>query len=411
MSSVSGFCYNEGHLGVTNGAKWVSLSDFLPEGPLEVPRYIYNLSSIAERVRAYQGSIAVEHKIHYAVKANSHPRILKLIKDLGCGVDVVSLGEVKRSLEIGFSPQDIIFSGVAKSHSDLRFAVENKIFQINVESIDELKRVAETAKSLGTKAHIGLRINPDISVETHPYISTGFRENKFGISFDQVSSAINVVKSNSSHLKLTALSAHIGSQIMDMSPLYESSLSLLKVYRELLAMGFELTHVDVGGGVGVDYSNRDEIQDLENIERYGAKLSDIFRDFGGALQLEPGRSLVARSGALITQVEYVKHNGFKNFIIVNTGMHHLLRPSLYSAFHQILPMVKDPTAPKAPFDVVGPICESSDVLGRDRIMSIPKERDLLVVLDAGAYGMSMASQYNLHSLPEETILGADLKII
>ena len=337
------------------------------------------------------------------MKANPNLEILKLMKSHGLGADVVSIGEFRQALKAGFEASEIIFSGVGKSRAEIKEALENKVFQINCESLAEIKRVAEVSKALGRQTSIGIRINPDIPVDTHPYIATGFRENKFGISLNQLPQVSKIVLESEEALELKGISCHIGSQIMDVNPMVKALESVLRVESELKHSGHAIQYLDLGGGLGVDYQSDDEAADLKNIAEFGERITPLLKNFKGQVLFEPGRSLVARSGVLLTRVEYVKTNGYKDFIVVNSGMHHLLRPSLYSAYHKIVPLRQSDKSVKT-FDVVGPICESSDVLGYDRNLPIPNEGDWLAVLDAGAYGMSMASAYNLHDFPGEVLV-------
>ncbi len=397
------FSYKDNVLGVEAEKGWTSILELIPDS--EVPTYVYNLKTIKSRIDAYKSSLSkLKTQIHYAVKSNGSAEVLKCFQSEGTCADVVSQGEFKRALDCGFKGSQIIFSGVAKSRKDILFAIENDAYQINIESLAELRRVCEISKSIDKEARVGFRVNPDIPVDTHPYITTGFRENKFGIGLDQVRKAVKILKESESLVKLTGISAHIGSQIMDVDPLVDSAKALKRLAKELEGQGFKLESIDVGGGVGVDYQSHDESLDIQMIKNYGKKLEELFSDFDGTIVLEPGRSLVGRSGILIAKVEYIKNNGFKDFIIVNTGMHHLMRPSLYKAYHSIVPVRKTGENLEKNFDIVGPICESSDVLGFDRVMEEPKEGDFLAILDAGAYGMTMANEYNLHKLPNEVFV-------
>ena len=367
--------------------------------------YIYSLDSIQNKINALKASLGpLKNKIHYALKANSHPKILELFKKNGIGADVVSGGEMNWALKHGFAPSDIIFSGVGKSKTEIRQAIEQDIYQINVESLSEVSRIGEIATELQKKVRLGIRLNPNIKVDTHPYITTGFRENKFGIPEEQIKKALQIIKKNQPWLELQGISAHIGSQIREISPMMDSAKSLLTTYESLVRQGVPLKNLDIGGGVGIHYLSEDESDELAFLKTYGEGLQSLLGQFPGQLLTEPGRILVGRSGVLCTRVEYIKDNGFKNFIVVNSGMNHIMRPSLYKAHHRILPLKPQVQGPIKNFDVVGPICESSDVLGADRAMATPKEGDWLALMDAGAYGMSMASTYNHHALPEEVII-------
>ncbi|MBY0314025.1 MAG: diaminopimelate decarboxylase [Bdellovibrionales bacterium] len=367
--------------------------------------YIYSLDSIQNKINALKSSLGpLKNKIHYALKANSHPKILDLFKKNGIGADVVSGGEMNWALKHGFAPSDIIFSGVGKSKTEIRQAIEQDIYQINVESLSEVSRIGEIATELQKKVRLGIRLNPNIKVDTHPYITTGFRENKFGIPEEQIKKALQIIKKNQPWLELQGISAHIGSQIREISPMMDSAKSLLTTYESLVRQGVPLKNLDIGGGVGINYLSEDESDELAFLKTYGEGLQSLLSQFPGQLLTEPGRILVGRSGILCTRVEYIKDNGFKNFIVVNSGMNHIMRPSLYKAHHRILPLKPQLKGAMKNFDVVGPICESSDVLGADRAMATPKEGDWLALMDAGAYGMSMASTYNHHALPEEVII-------
>ncbi len=384
------------------GPDWVSVETHLQPGK---PVYIYNSASICERINLMKKAFAqLQPQIHFAMKCNAHREVLQIMKSEGLGIDVVSGGEARAALAAGFAPEKIIFSGVAKSKDELTMAVQKGLFQINVESLEELERLGQIARTQQKTIAVGMRMNPNIRVDTHPYITTGFRENKFGISEYQLAEALQKIKSYSPWLRLQGLSSHIGSQIRDISPLVESLEVLLTLSRQLLAQGYDLKTIDMGGGLGIDYYSDDESKELQLLETLGQKVNSILGDTPLKLLMEPGRWLVARSGTLWAQVEYVKFNGYKNFIILNTGMHHLLRPALYKAHHRILPMSLSAPGTQKVYDVVGPICESSDVIGQDRWFAEPQEGDWMAIMDAGAYGMTMCSDYNMHARPQEVLI-------
>lgn len=396
---MQSFSYQSQQLGAVTTGGWVSLSS-LVKGKTK-PVYIYNLSSIQKRVDFMKTHLAgLNTQMFYAVKANANPQVLHLFKNSGLGVDVVSIGEATWALENGFKPSDILFSGVAKSKNEITLALEKDFFQINAESVEEIQRIITIAKSLGKTAAIGIRINPNIKPDTHPYITTGFRENKFGISEYQLADALQLIKANSSHIELKGISAHIGSQIRDIHPLLETIHALIHLARNLKNQGHPLSRLDFGGGIGIDYGSDDETSEFEIMKAFTDELKTVRKQFDGQFLLEPGRTLVGRSGALCAQVEYVKFNGYKKFLIVNTGMHHLMRPALYKANHRILPMLQRDSKTDF-YDVVGPICESSDVLGHDRQFPQMNEGDWIAIMDSGAYGMTMSSFYNRHEPPEE----------
>jgi len=400
--SRESFFYKNNELCTSVGGKVKTLSSLADL--TERPVYLYNSETLKKRISAYKKAFSgFKNHIHFATKANANLEVLKVVKAEGLGADVVSIGEFNQALKAGFLPNEIIFSGVGKSRAEIKEALEKKVFQINCESLSEIKRVGEVSLELGKSTALGIRINPDIPVDTHPYIATGFRENKFGISLDQLPQVSKLILESAGALKLQGVSCHIGSQIMDVNPLVKALESVLRVNSELKLLGHKVEYLDLGGGLGVDYQSDDESKDLKNIATFGERITPLLKDFKGTVLFEPGRSLIARAGVLLTKVEYIKTNGFKDFVVVNTGMHHLLRPSLYSAYHKIVPLKIRDAAVKT-YDVVGPICESSDVLGYDRNLVTPEEGDWLAILDAGAYGMSMASAYNLHAFPKEVLV-------
>ncbi len=381
------------------------------------PLYLYDLTGIQDRVRAFQASLEdLNVSIHYAMKANHQPKILAAVRDLGCGVDVVSGGELKAAQDARIPADRVVFSGVAKSAEDIRAALREPILQINVESPAELARIARVAQELGCRAPVAFRMNPDVSPDTHPYIKTGFRENKFGMDESMLPELLDLLRRHPKELNLLGLTLHIGSQLRELSAIMEAIDKTFKVFVELRSQGFDLKTFDVGGGLGIDYHSASFEEELQLLKDYGQALKQRFGQKGelaraaGAdpeikLLFEPGRILVARFGLLLTQVEYIKRTPYKNFAIVNSGMHHLLRPALYQAQHRILPLVEpQETQARELYDVVGPICESADVLGFDRQLPALKEGDWLAVADCGAYGAVMASHYNLHPWPEEMVL-------
>ena len=369
----------------------------------QTPFYVYDLDSVGQRLELLNKSLqGARVSVHYAVKTNSHQRVLKFIAEEDMGADVVSGGELTAALEAGFPAHKIIFSGVGKSAQEIKLALQRQIRQLNVESPQELERIGEMATQLGVRAPVAFRMNPDVNPQTHPYITTGFRENKFGMDETFLPELEKILLRHKS-LKLVGLTQHIGSQLLDLGAFEEAVSKIVRIYKELQAKGYELESVDLGGGVGIDYSSGDEEQERALLARYGAIAAETSRTLNCEVLLEPGRSIAARAGVLICQVEYIKETDAKNFAIVNTGMHHLLRPALYQAYHRILPLqLKE--GPLKVYDVVGPICESSDFLGRDRPFHSLQQGDFLAIADSGAYGRSMASTYNLHELPQEFIV-------
>lgn len=368
------------------------------------PTYVYSRKGIMDRLALFQSTLAKNleqrHQIHYAVKANSHPEILKMMSNQGLGADVVSFGEMKKCMDAGLAAQKVIFSGVGKSKEEIRGALNAGVKQINVESHSELRRISELAGSLNKKATVVLRVNPAVDPKTHPYISTGFRENKFGIDEAGVGECLELVKS-SPHLNLVGLSCHIGSQLTEFSAMREAIQKLRKMFETLRGQGFALNVFDVGGGVGIDYQKPADADHLV-LETYGQVLKQELAGLEAHVQFEPGRFIVSRSGVLLTQVQYIKKTTHKNFVICNAGMNHLMRPALYQAHHRIFPLIQRDGEVLAA-DVVGPICESSDFLGKNREFKGLREGDWLAVTEAGAYGYSMVSLYNSFPLPREIL--------
>lgn len=380
----------------------VDLSARLSSGWQE-PVYVYSLPVIQERIDLYKKVFAGKFRasLHYAMKANAHPEILKLMKKNGLGADVVSGGELKKARAAGIEAKHILFSGVGKSVKELEFAVIEQIYQINVESVNELKRLSEVTQKLKQKISVGLRVNPAVDAKTHPYISTGFRNNKFGIDEAQIAECLKTVKESGGRIELKALTCHIGSMLTEFSATREALRKIRKMYQEISAQGFPLERLDVGGGVGIHYQRPAET-DLEIFADYSKVLHEELDGFGGEVMAEPGRFLVARAGLLLTQIQYVKTTPYKTFVICNSGMNHLIRPALYQAHHRVLPLLK--RVGEMTVDVVGPICESSDFFAQERVISRVEEGDWLAICDAGAYGASMLSLYNAFEPPKEMIL-------
>ncbi|MGZ3655714.1 MAG: diaminopimelate decarboxylase [Bdellovibrionota bacterium] len=368
----------------------------------EEPFYLYDHDGMNTRVRALHSAFE-GLEIHYAMKANSSDRIMKVFQKAGVGVDVVSGGEVKCALKAGFKPEDIIFSGVGKTRAELTHAIGIGIRQINVESPQELVRIVEIASSLGKKPRVAFRMNPDVDAKTHPYITTGFRENKFGMGEHFVPELLSILKASVGAVEPVGLTMHIGSQLEDIAPIEDAIRKTLAVFAQFTGAGVPLSTLDVGGGLGIPYTQEHRVpsRDLELIDSYGKMLTRALSGFKGRVLCEPGRILVGSCGTLLGEVQYVKETPFRNFLILNTGMHHLIRPSLYEAFHRILPVVENGTRARKVYDVVGPICESSDVIGKEREMPEVRQGEWLAIADAGAYGIAMASTYNEHDLPEQ----------
>jgi len=367
------------------------------------PLYVYSADAIAARARLLQGELAaVPHTICYAVKANSSLAILKMLAGLGCGFDIVSGGELERVRAAAPEAlRRVVFSGVGKQVWEMDAALDAGILLFNVESEAELEVLAARAAAKGKVARIALRVNPDVFAETHPYISTGLREHKFGIAIDKA----RVVYQRAMGLdgvEPVGVSVHIGSQIRSVEPFAESVKRVGKLVEELRADGMDIRYVDAGGGLGIEYGVAD-FDAAASARTYAAAVMEASRGLGAHLLLEPGRFLVAQAGALLTRVLYVKQNGSKTFVIADAGMNDLIRPALYQAHHEIWPVVRSERAAMVA-DIVGPVCESGDFFAKDRELAEVRAGELLVLLDAGAYGMSLASQYNTRVRPAEVLV-------
>jgi diaminopimelate decarboxylase len=365
------------------------------------PTYVYNAAAIRGRYRDFEAALAeVPHTLCYAVKANSNLAVLRLFADLGAGADIVSGGELERALLAGFPPGRIVFSGVGKSDAELEAAIRVGVGQVNVESIEELGRLADLTGVLDGAVRVGLRVNPNVTTETHPYISTGRNGIKFGVPADQVLEAAALV-ARSPGLELTGLAVHLGSQLLSTGPYREALdrlLALLPAVQQ--ATGGTVTSLGLGGGIGIRYTGEESV--ISPAE-FSAAVAPLVRESGLHLHLEPGRCLVGSAGILLTRVRYLKHSGGRDFAIVDAGMNDLVRPSHYGAHHEIV-AAGDPRPGMQTVDVVGPICETGDFLALDRDMSEARPGDLLAVLGAGAYGFAMSSQYNTRPRAAEVLV-------
>lgn len=370
------------------------------------PCYVYSRTAIEEAFERYRTALPPERaEICYAVKANGNLSILRLLAARGAGFDIVSRGELERVLAAGGEAKRVVFSGVAKGAAEIRRALEVGIGVFNVESAAELTRIAHIAREMGRRAPVALRINPDVDPKTHPYISTGLKRNKFGIAVAEALALYRQAKSMP-ELDLVGIACHIGSQLLDPSPLLEAAERVKDAVEQLERDGIALRHIDLGGGLGIRY--RDETPpDIPAVLR---ALAERFADRPERLMFEPGRSLVGNAGLLLTRVEYLKHGEEQDFALVDAGMNDLMRPALYDAWHEIVPVVPR-SGPVRRYDVVGPVCESSDFLGRGRELAL-ESGDLLAVLSAGAYGMAMSSNYNARPRPAEVLVeGATHRLI
>lgn len=366
------------------------------------PCYVYSRATLERHYKAYANSFGEHpHLICYAVKANSNLAVLNVLARLGAGFDIVSVGELERVLRAGGDPSKVVFSGVGKQPDEMRRALEVGVHCFNIESEAEVHRLNEVATEMGKVAPVSLRVNPDVDAGTHPYISTGLKDNKFGVAIDQAE-RIYAMAAAKEHLNVIGLDCHIGSQLTETAPFLDALERLLILIERLKGQGIEIQHLDLGGGLGVRYADEQPPEPSEYVSAILPKLAGT----GLTIVMEPGRSIAANAGVLLTRVEFLKCHEDKNFAIVDAAMNDLLRPSLYSAWQEILPV--DPQAHGEPrrYDIVGPICETGDFLGKDRELDIVAG-DLLAVRSAGAYGFAMSSNYNSRGRPAEILVDGD----
>ena len=367
-------------------------------GSYGTPLYVYSRASLESGFTAWQDALSgLPHRICYAVKANSNIAILQCLAKLGAGFDIVSGGELARVMMAGGDPKKVVFSGVGKTPAELNDALDAGIRCFNVESASELKLLESIAAKKKMTAPVSIRVNPDVDAQTHPYISTGLKENKFGV--DEATALELYHRAHASdHLNPVGIDCHIGSQLTDISPYLEAVDHLLGIIDQLGDMGITLEHIDIGGGLGIQYQHEPETGPVALIELLKARLAQR----GLEVVVEPGRSIVGNAGVLLSEVVALKHGGHKNFAIVDAGMNDLIRPSLYQGWHAITPVVQR-DAETLTYDVVGPVCETGDFLGKDRDLSI-KEGDVVAVMSAGAYGFVMASNYNSRPRAAELLI-------
>ncbi len=373
------------------------------------PCYIYSHATLVKHFRAYDSAFSnVPHVIAFAMKSNSNLAILRLMAREGSGVDIVSGGELYRALTAGVPANKIVFAGVGKNPEEIRNALKADILMFNVESPAELHAIDEVAASMGRKARVALRINPDIDPKTHPYISTGLKKSKFGISADRALEEFKLA-SSLAHIEVVGVHKHIGSQLTEVTPFVEALKKVLKLVEALKSSGIGIRYVNIGGGLGITYS--DETPPLP--QDLADAISPLVRDLKCVLIMEPGRVIVGNAGILVTRLLYTKDGEAKRFMIVDAAMNDLIRPSLYGAYHEIRPVRETAaSAPKSMVDVVGPVCESGDFLAKDREMPDAKAGDLLAVMSAGAYGFVMSSNYNSRPrVPEVLVKAGEMHVI
>lgn len=378
------------------------------------PVYVYSKAALLENFAAYDDACRAAGRdvdgalVCYSVKSNSNIAMLQLLAERGSGFDIVSGGELLRVIAAGGDPKKVIFSGVGKSKEEMRLALTHDILCFNVESIPELHRLNAVAGEMGKTAPISLRVNPNVDAKTHPYISTGLKENKFGVAFEDALSTYRIAASLP-HICMAGIDCHIGSQLLDDAPLLEALDKIIELVDALADEGIALHHLDIGGGIGIRYDDERPVAVADYLARLFARIDAwrAARHDGAPIQVlfEPGRSIVGNAGVLLTEVQYLKHGESKNFAIVDAAMNDLMRPAMYEAWHGVQTVAQRP-AGQLQYDVVGPVCESGDWLARSRMLAI-EEGDLLAIMSAGAYGMTMASNYNTRGRAAEVVVDGD----
>ena len=370
------------------------------------PTYVYSRATLERHYQAYKKAFGKhENLICYAVKANSNLAVLNILANLGSGFDIVSVGELERVLKAGGKPENVIFSGVGKQAHEMQRALEVGIHCFNIESEAELYRLSEVASGMGKVANISLRVNPDVDAGTHPYISTGLKDNKFGVAIEQAE-RIYLTAKTLPGLSIVGVDCHIGSQLTETAPFLDALDRVLLLVDKLSEQGIEIKHLDLGGGLGVTYHNETPPEPDDYVKALMTRLEGRHQK----IILEPGRSIAANAGVLLTRVEFLKCTEAKNFAIIDAAMNDLIRPSLYSAWQAILPLEQDKQGEARNYDLVGPVCETGDFLGKDRNMVL-EAGDLLAVRSSGAYGFVMSSNYNSRNRPAEVVVDGDQMIL
>ena len=365
------------------------------------PTYIYSKNTLIDTFESFQkGLLKTNHLICFAVKANSNIAILNLFASLGAGFDIVSGGELERVLYAGGDPQKIVFSGVGKTVSEIEAALKANILCFNVESRSELLRIEAVASKINIKAPISIRVNPDVDAKTHPYISTGLKDNKFGVDFNQAL-ALYLEAKGMSYIEIKGIDCHIGSQITELKPFVDALDRVLSLVDQLKNNNIHLSHVDIGGGIGICYQD----ESPPDFDIYTKAILNKIQNLDVKIIFEPGRALVGNAGVLLSKVEYLKQNDVKHFAIIDAAMNDLMRPTLYDAYHEIK-IVREHDTKLQSFDVVGPVCESGDFIAKNRSLKL-KENDLVCIMSAGAYGMSMSSNYNSRGRAAEVMVDRD----
>lgn len=367
------------------------------------PLYVYSGKTILRHYKAFDGSFSShKHLVCYSIKANSNTAILAMLAKQGCGFDIVSKGELYRALKAGANPSKIVFSGVGKSEEEIEMALAVGILMFNIESEAELYAVNSVAERMNKKAPIAFRINPDVNPLTHPYISTGLKKNKFGVPYEEAFDLYQKAK-KLANIDIVGIDCHIGSQITQLSPFIEAVEKVKILIDKIEHSGIEIKYIDLGGGLGISYKDEEPPHPNE----YGEAIIRLFEGVDKTLIFEPGRVIVGNAGVLLTKVLYLKENSGKKFVIVDAAMNDLARPALYGSYHTIIPVLRKDEITGVNCDVVGPICESTDYFARDRVISKPEKDDLFCIMSAGAYGFSMASNYNSRPRAAEVLVFDD----
>ena len=396
---MKGFNRKEGQLFIDD----ISLKDVAKE--FGTPVYVYSANKLKENLNNYISSVRKGDKVCYSVKSNSNIHILSLLSRLGSGFDVVSGNELKRCLEAGAKPEDIVFSGVGKTEEEIRLAINAGIFSVNIESEEELERIINTSKDLKKQAECIIRINPDLSSESHPYIQTGLKTSKFGVLKEKVDSMARKATASGS-VNLKGIASHVGSQIFDKELILENLNILIEISTHITAQGHNLRYVDLGGGFGISYKEEKEL----SIDEVLSEIISVLEPLNLNLILEPGRSISGNTGVLLSKIEYLKETPDLNFAVIDSGMNDFLRPSLYQAWHDIS-VVETTDKKELLYKVVGPVCESGDTLGEERLLSLD-ENSILAIHDAGAYGHAMSSNYNSRLKSSEILIeDKEIKVI
>ncbi|RKZ94312.1 MAG: diaminopimelate decarboxylase [Gammaproteobacteria bacterium] len=366
------------------------------------PSYVYSRATLERHWHAFNDAFSsLRHSVCYAVKANSNLAVLNVLARLGSGFDIVSGGELARVLAAGGQANRVVFSGVGKTVAEIKYALEQAVRCFNVESIPELERINDVAGEMGLRAPISIRVNPDVDAQTHPYISTGLKENKFGIAIEHAE-VVYLQAQKMAHIEIVGIDCHIGSQLTSVTPFVDALHRVLALVDRLAELDVNLSHLDIGGGLGIIYCDETPPTPAE----YASELVPLLADRDLEVLLEPGRAIAGNAGVLLTRIEYLKLTDDRQFAVVDAAMNDLLRPALYQSWQDIQPVLKDQVEPAKKYDIVGPVCETGDFLGKDRLLAI-KAGDLLAVHSAGAYGFTMSSNYNSRPRVAEVMVDGD----